>query len=640
MLRPRVRQLLSLAFIACIFTIVARTASPAAAIPPPRPDDTGGADSGAILVQFRPSTSAAQIAFVQAASGEQASGGIPELGVSRLKVPPGQAKQSAAAYQQSGLVEFAEEDSLLQTQFTPNDPYYATDYPTTRFGNIAQWAPQFIGAPAAWDVTMGDPAITIAVVDTGVDVGHPDLSGKIVTGTSFVGKLADENGHGTHVAGIAAANTNNGTGVAGICPRCSIMPVRVLDANGSGLLSDVASGIIYAADHGARVINLSLGGPGASQTMRAALDYAFAHNALPVAAMGNSASSPALEPARWYSALSVAAVDQTGAKASFSSYGPETDVAAPGVGILSTLPTYRVTLNQWYSQNYDALSGTSMATPVVSGLAGLVLSRNPSLTAAQVKGIIEASAGDGKTFTPELGFGVVNAAKALALAAHTDATAPSLAVVSPVAGATVAQALPLAAAPLDAGGVHHVDFVIDGTRAGSPGLAGGSSGKRSTAVAAWSAAWDSRTLWNGAEQLTAVAFDTAGNATSIDVPFTIANHYSTATWTAHLCNPSSGSCPYYFFEGLPLTHPAAARIQVNWTYTRLDGYSNATFWASIFDGRRQQLLFTQSSAVDFYPNVRLCGCTSNSVGSGMAGSWRRAGSGAEADVTLTVTYPD
>src|SRR5205807_628732 len=101
----------------------------------------------------------------------------------------------------------------------------------------------------------------------------------------------------------------------------------------------------------------------------------------------------------------------------------------------------------------------------------------------------------------------------------------------------------------------------------------------------------------------------------------------------------SSSCPYYFFEGLPLTHPAAARIQVNWTYTRSDGYSNATFWASLFDGSRQQFVFTQSSAIDFYPNVRLCGCTSNSVGAGMAGSWRKTG-GAEADVTLTATYPD
>src|SRR5262249_49921704 len=186
---------------------------------------------------------------------------------------------------------------------------------------------------------------------------------------------------------------------------------KVLNDQGSGYMSDVASGIIYAASHGARVINLSLGGSGRSDTLRSALQYAVANNALPVCAMGNSSSSSNTpEPAYWHDCLSVIATDQNGVKASFSNSGIKPDLAAPGVAILSTMPTYPVTLNTTYGYrtNYDALSGTSMATPMVAGVAGLVLSENPSLTPAQVAGIIEASSGEGASWNPNLAFGVVN----------------------------------------------------------------------------------------------------------------------------------------------------------------------------------------------------------------------------------------
>src|SRR5262249_49987147 len=176
--------------------------------------------------------------------------------------------------------------------------------------------------------------------------------------------------------------------------------VKALGADGSGLTSDVASGIVFATDKGARVINLSLGSPSRTTIIRDALDYAFNNNVLPVVAMGNANSDQVGDLAYWYGALSVGAVDQRGNKASFSNFGLQTDVTAPGVAVLSTMPTYSVTLNTQfgYKMNYDALSGTSMATPVVAGLAGLLFSRNPSLTAGQVKGMIESSAGDGASF--------------------------------------------------------------------------------------------------------------------------------------------------------------------------------------------------------------------------------------------------
>jgi len=617
--------------------------------PPSVPPDIaeGEVPEGDLLVKFRPDAPASEIARLHAAANAVFVSDVPGIGVKRLKVPSGQAQEAADNYSRSSAVEFAEVDGSVQTQLSPNDPYYAGVYPTTRFGNIAQWAPQAVSAPAAWDITQGDPAIIIAIVDTGVDTAHPDLQAKMVSGTSFLGSGKDQFGHGTHVAGIAAASTNNGTGVAGICPRCSIMPVRVLDANGSGSISDVAAGIVYAANNGARVINLSLGGPSTSQTLRTALDYAVAHNALPVAAMGNAYTPQALEPAYWYSALSVGAVDQSGTKADFSNYGAKTDVVAPGVAVLSTMPTYPVTLSRTYKQNYDALSGTSMATPVVSGVAGLVLSRNPALTAGQVKGIIEATAGDGKSFNTTTGFGLVNAAKAVAAAAQADTTPPTVNVVSPTVGSTVSKLFTLQAAPTDNAGVHHVDFVIGGTRAGLPGTRSvGGTGKKATSTTAWTTQWESLRYWNGPQTLTAITFDTAGNLANQDVPFAVLNSYKTVTWTAHLCNPPTAACDYYFLNPVTPQYAAVAHLQVNWTYTKLDNYTGLA-WATLANGVSQEILFTPQSSIDWYPDLTLCGtlsdCTimGNNVGAGMTRIVKgQKGGSAEADFIITLTYPE
>ncbi|TMG04361.1 MAG: peptidase S8 [Chloroflexi bacterium] len=612
------------------------------------PDSTAGeVPDGDLLVKFRPDAPPSEIARLHASANATLVSDVPDIGVKRLRVPPGHSRASVAEFQASAAVEFAEVDGAVQTQFSPNDPYYAGAYPTTRFGNIAQWAPQAVSAPAAWDTTQGDPAIIIAIVDTGVDSAHPDLQAKIVSGTSFLGSAKDQFGHGTHVAGIAAASTNNNTGVAGICPRCSIMSVRVLDANGSGSISDVAAGIIYAANNGARVINLSLGGASTSQTLRAALDYAVAHNALPVAAMGNSYAQQALEPAYWYSALSVGAIDQSGAKADFSNYGAKTDVVAPGVGILSTMPTYPVTLNQTYEQNYDALSGTSMATPVVSGVAGLILSRNPALTADQVKGIIEATAGDGKSFNTTTGFGLVNAANAVAAAAQADTTPPAVNVVSPAAGSAVSKVITLQAAPTDNTGVHHVDFVIGGTRVGLPGTASaGGAGKKAVPTSAWTTQWESQRYWNGPQTLTAIAFDAAGNLANQDVPFAVFNSYKTVSWTAHLCNPPTAACDYYFLNPIAPQYAAVAHLQVNWTYTQLNNYTGRV-WATLANGSSQEIFFTSQSSIDWYPGITLCGtssdCTSmgNSLGAGMTRVVKgQKGGSAEADFIVTLTYPE
>src|SRR5207249_5605500 len=193
--------------------------------------------------------------------------------------------------------------------------------------------------------------------------------------------------------------------------------------------------------------------------------------------------------------------------------------------------------------------------------------------------VIEATAGDGSSFNADTGFGVVNAAKAVALAAHTDGTPPNVGAIAPSSATSASKTVLLAATPTDAGGVQHVDFVIDGQRAGSPGTAGSTGGGKkgaTTTAAAWSTSWDSRTVWNGPRPMTVVAFDDAGNPTSADSPISVNNAYATAAWTMHLCNPATSSCPYYALESLPLTHAAVAHLQVNWTYTTVSGYTNAT----------------------------------------------------------------
>jgi subtilisin family serine protease len=212
----------------------------------------------------------------------------------------------------------------------------------------------------------------------------PDLTGHIIAGRDFVDfdeEPDDLHGHGTHVAGVIAASTNNGLGVAGVAPGANVLAVRVLDADGGGFVSDVAAGITYSADRGARVINLSLGGPAASTTLRNALSYARSKGALPVCAAGNDYGPPLRYPAAYPECFSVAATDSSDRRAFFSSYGAGLDISAPGQEIFST-----------YLDGYISFDGTSMATPMVAGVAGILSSQG--LTAGQIVDRIQATASD------------------------------------------------------------------------------------------------------------------------------------------------------------------------------------------------------------------------------------------------------
>jgi len=609
--------------------------------------------AGHILVRFATPPGAGVLGQLHVDFGARLVATIPGVGVSHFEVSPELALAFLRHVRGRADVDFAEFDSSVEVLFVPNDPYYSTPYASSHYGNVTQWGPGAVAAPAAWDVTFGDPSIVLAIVDTGVDCSHPDLAAKCVGQQSYVGGVQDGFGHGTHVAGIAAAATHNGIGVAGVCPNCSILSVKVLGDQGSGFVSDVASGIIYAADLGARVISMSLGGSGRTETLHAALQYAVAHNALPVCAMGNSASSTNTpEPAYWYECLSVVATDSTGNRAGFSNYGIKADVSAPGVAYLSTMPTYACTLTTTYGYytNYDALSGTSMATPVISGIAGLLLSVNPSLTPEQVKGLIMARAGDSALWTADRAFGIANASAGVAAAIHSDYVAPNANLVSPAEGAAVSGLVTVQAAPTDDSAVHHVDIVRNGTRFIQPliGVAVVQGTKKNgSTTPPWTVSWPSTTVFNGSASVSAIAIDGFGNTSAgADRSFTIANRLISQSWTAHLCWPSLTGCSN-ITPWLPVTTgvatEAATRLTGTVSYTSQQFVRTSDFWVQVSSGGASYYCGTDGKTVDCYPTVTLMPDPqrgyANYTGAQIDGIARKSSANEQADVTWTLTYP-
>lgn len=315
-------------------------------------------------------------------------------GLQLVKIPENISLQDALAkYLANPYVLYAEPNYLYQEETIPNDKYYGD-----------QWGLSQINASMAWNITTGSGKVIIAIIDSGIDLNNPDLKAHIwinpgeipgngidddhdgyiddVYGWNFVdnnNNVTDDDGHGTHVAGIITAIGNNTIGVTGVMWNATIIPIKFLDRNGEGYIDDAVSAVRYATKKGANIINCSWGGSEYSKALKDVID---ASSALVVCAAGNEDGanddvSP-VYPASFTSPniISVAATDQNDALASFSDYGVNSvDVAAPGTGILSTLP----------GSKYGYMSGTSMATPYVSGLAGLIKSIRPDLTALQIK---------------------------------------------------------------------------------------------------------------------------------------------------------------------------------------------------------------------------------------------------------------
>ena len=298
-------------------------------------------------------------------------------------------------------IKYAEPNKTYTTQYAPSDP---------QFGD--QYAPQQVESDAAWDTTLGDSGVTIAVVDTGAQYDHPDLQAnyKSNPGKDFADGDSDpypdapsDEYHATHVSGCAAAVVDNGTGVAGQ-GNSSLINGRALDEGGSGSTADIADAIEWAADQGADIINLSLGGGGYTSTMKNAVGYATNNGSLVIAAAGNSGSSSVSYPAAYSECVAVSAVDSNEQLASFSQYGSSVELCAPGVDVLSTTTETR--------GSYEKLSGTSMATPVTSGVAGLTLAKW-DLTNSELRSHLKATAKDIGLSSNKQGSGQVNAYNAV-----------------------------------------------------------------------------------------------------------------------------------------------------------------------------------------------------------------------------------
>lgn len=245
-----------------------------------------------------------------------------------------------------------------------------------------QWGLDLFNAESRWKTSKGS-GVVVAVVDTGVSASHPDLANRVLSGRDFIApgtSANDANGHGTHVAGIIAANAYNDKGIAGFAYRAKILPVRVLDKTGVGDNAGVANGIIWAAQKGAKVINLSLGSPQNDSAIQSAVAYAQSRNAVVIAAAGNAGcgllGAPTAYPAAYPGVLGVGAITRDRVVASYSSCGKWVDVVAPGSSIVSTtISSPQSDLGCTPRKLYCTLSGTSMATPYASATAALEIAR-------------------------------------------------------------------------------------------------------------------------------------------------------------------------------------------------------------------------------------------------------------------------
>lgn len=363
-----------------------------------------------ILVKFKEGTPKEIKEKVHRGFNSQTKEKIEKLDIEVVKVPKDRVEEFVAKFKGKAEVEYAE----------PN--YVATTLELTNDSGIVenkQWGMYKVRAadsgPSAWNTSKSNSSVKVAILDTGIDQDHEDLAGKIVANQNCTDSSTADDlyGHGTHVAGIAAAATNNNKGVAGLGYNASLMNVKVLGDNGSGYYSWIANCLVWAANPnqgGAKVVNMSLGGPFSSKTLEAAVNYAWSEGVVIVAAAGNSGSSSRTYPAYYSNVIAVAATDVNDKKASWSSFGKWVDVAAPGVDIYSTFPNHTNTIGK---NNYGYGSGTSMATPHVAGLSALVWATSYAGNNADVRRQIEATAdkiaGTGKYWI----YGRINALSAV-----------------------------------------------------------------------------------------------------------------------------------------------------------------------------------------------------------------------------------
>ncbi|KFI23378.1 S8 family serine peptidase [Nitrosococcus oceani] len=439
---------------------------------------------GRLLVQPKAGLSDVEFHKVLARTGAIPAGRIGPLNVRIVRVPEQAEEAVARALARNPHIKFAEKDWAVElSEITPNDPKYAS-----------AWHLPKIEAPFAWNTSLGDN-ITVAILDTGIDDTHPDLSGKVISGWNTVSNdsnTSDIHGHGTKVAGTAAASSNNSQGVASIAWNALLMPLRVTNSSdGWAYWSDIAEALTWAANQGAHVANISYDVTNSS-TISNAAQYFRSLGGIVVVAAGNNGSNPGYSNNPYM--ISVSATTSSDGKASWSNYGNYVDVAAPGAGIWTTSR----------GGGYGSVSGTSFASPATAGVVALILAANPLLSPGEVESILTSTADDlgAAGWDSFYGHGRINAYRAVAAASEADTTdtqAPTVAILSPNGGATLSGTIAIDVSAQDNGDVARVElyandqFIADDT------------------TSLYGFSWDSTLAADGSVSLVAYAYDRAGN---------------------------------------------------------------------------------------------------------------------------------
>ncbi len=485
--RARLRTPTALA--AMLFALVVLPAA-AVAQAPPQVDE--------LLVGFHAGVSDADAEEGYKSHGASKVEKLRGLNVHRVKVPPQSLDAIERALAKRKDVKFVERNRRVSSDVSPNDPAFAS-----------QWHLTKVSAPQAWDVSQGTSAVVIAIVDSGVDPTHPDLAAKLLPGYNFVDNntnTADLYGHGTSVAGVAAAVGNNGIGVAGLAWQSRILPVRVSDSTGIAYISAIAQGMTWAADNGAKVVNVSLGGVAGSPSMTSAAQYVLSKGGIVVASAGNCGCFDATAENQYV--ISVAATDQNDARWASSSQGNYVDISAPGVGIVTTAR----------GGGTVTVQGTSFAAPLVAGVLALMRSANPQLSPTELKNLLFANTDDkgGAGWDSSFGFGRVNAYRAVAAAAASvpppDTAPPTVAIGSPATGSAVNGSVTVGVTASDNTSVSAVDLYVNGNYFASD------------TAAPHSFLLDTTMLPNGAVSIQARATDPAGNVgQSVTISLNVSN---------------------------------------------------------------------------------------------------------------------
>ncbi|BBA32743.1 peptidase families S8 and S53 domain protein [Methylocaldum marinum] len=442
--------------------------------------------AGRILAQPRAGVSDIEFNALLQENGAFSRGTLPHLRIHIVEVAMGTELETAYVLAQNGMVEFAEPDVLAPVgQAAPDDPRYSE-----------QWHLAKIEAPGAWPISSGQ-TVMVAVLDTGVDSSHPDLASALVpgintvAGTPDVYDTSDINNHGTAVAGAVAASTGNGIGVASVAWSSRLMPIRVSDrSDGSAYWSDIVNGLILAADHGARVANISYD-VGASMAVTHAAQYVRSLGGLVVNAAMNDGIDPGYSDNPYL--ITVSATDQNDDRPAWSNYGQHIDVAAPGSLIVTTMN----------GGGYGTWSGTSFSSPIAASVLALIMTANPQLTPDEVETILKRTADQPNfRFEPNLGYGRINAARAVQAAIETqppDTLAPAVDITSPDAGMLVHGWVSISVSASDNLGVARVVLYAGQIRIGED------------TTAPYTFMWDSTLVPDGTQTLTAVAYDASGN---------------------------------------------------------------------------------------------------------------------------------